>query len=312
MLLERTITAFITFFGVVDALGSSTVNFFTNQNSAKLGVPQAPKAYSVKVVKRLPHPGTPWTQGFEWMQMGTKGLLVESSGDYPAGTGSFMRALSVDNAKEVIRVKAPQGLFVEGIAQRGNHWYVSTYTEHQILELDMNMTPVATHSYPSEGWGLTYDRTNDKFLATNSTALLAYIDPKTFQTVEVKEVTCMGKSVSGLNELEYVADFFGVPCIMGNIINTRLVLILNPTTAECIGTFHLEDLEYIDDTELEGFHVANGIAYDRSKGTYFITGKNWKHIYEMTLHKERLIGMHEADALLQAHLELAPVAAGSR
>lgn len=313
MLLKHAIAAFVPLIGIVDALGHSTVNFkdirktLDNENSSTLGA--SPQAYKVKVLRKLTHAGMPWTQGLEWVQQGTRYMLIETSGDYPQGKGSFVRSLDINTGKEIMRSTEGFRMFFEGITQKDDHWFISTYHDHKILEFDARMQHIADHPFPYEGWGLTYDSVNHQFLATNSTAALLFIDPHTFKTRDVKEVTCMGKSVKGLNELEFVPDWYeGGPVIMGNLINSRVVLVLDPHTAKCIGTFHLQGLEFMDIKERMGYHVANGIAYDPSQGTFYATGKNWKNIFELKIEKEPIVGLQEANVLLKAMLEMEPAA----
>merc|ERR1740121_1588700 len=114
----------------------------------------------------------------------------------------------------------------------------------------------------------------------------------------------MGKRVKGLNELEMVTDFAGSgPALLGNVINTRSVIAIDPETMICKGVFHLEDLEPKFAGETYGMHVANGIAYRKSTGSFFVTGKNWEFMYEINVSKPSGAGEGwRALKLLKGHL----------
>merc|ERR1719436_1214666 len=62
----------------------------------------APENYRVRKIRQIPHVGAPWTQGLE---MSKSGDLVESSGDYPEGVGSFVRVIDKQTGlpKQMVR-----------------------------------------------------------------------------------------------------------------------------------------------------------------------------------------------------------------
>mmetsp|Transcript_69366 Transcript_69366/g.224272 ORF Transcript_69366/g.224272 Transcript_69366/m.224272 type:complete len:315 (-) Transcript_69366:24-968(-) len=250
-----------------------------------------PETYAVTTLRRLPHTGEPWTQGLEFT---AGGELVETSGDYPPGVGTFVRIVDPETGGEVRRItdglvgsgNGSAGYFLEGISEMAGHWFASTYLNSVVLEYSDNFTFLGRRPFPWEGWGLAYSRESSTFLATNGSEHLLYLDPATFQAVETKVATCLGKRVAGLNELELVEDLLGGgPALVANVINTRLVLILSPATARCTGVFLLDgpDMEPVKSFEPLGYHVANGIAYDRRRGTFFVTGKNWRSLFEVRL-----------------------------
>lgn len=250
----------------------------------------APKTYSVTTLREMPHEGAPWTQGFEFDS--SRGRLVETSGDYPPGSGSFVRFLDPATGKELNRFTA--GLhkppsthrFIEGISAVGGRWFASTYQDRVALEYDADMNLVGEHSFPWDGWGLARSHTGNSLLATNSSEYIMNLDTTTFQASKTMVATCLGKRVAGLNELEMVDDFMGQgPRLLGNVINTRMIMVLDPETAKCSGSFTLDgaSMEAQRTNEHFGFHVANGIAYNKATGNFFVTGKNWKSIFEVRL-----------------------------
>mmetsp|Transcript_950 Transcript_950/g.2114 ORF Transcript_950/g.2114 Transcript_950/m.2114 type:complete len:164 (+) Transcript_950:598-1089(+) len=161
---------------------------------------------------------------------------------------------------------------------------------------------MAKHNFPFEGWGLTHGPDHQSFLATNSSEFVLAINGKSFELESATPATCLGQTVSGLNELEMVDDFLGNgPALMGNVIDTRVVLVLDPVSANCLGAFHLEDLEVETAEEARGRHVANGIAFDKQSGNFWVTGKNWDQMFEITVGE--IDNEDKAMSLLAKHLD---------
>lgn len=255
-----------------------------------------PRSYLVTKLREMPHVGMPFTQGLEFTP---SGQLVETSGDWPPGVGSFVRVLDPQTGYELRRTTdglqnstraPPSSIFIEGISQMGNHWFASTYTDKSVLEYDADFNFVKTHRFPWEGWGLSRSPDGSAFLATNGSEHLMALDPGTFEAVDVKVATCLGRRVTGLNELELVDDFLGRgPALLGNVINTRLVLVLDPATAQCTGVFELDGKQLEPQTANEewGYHVANGIAYNKQNKTLYVTGKNWGKMFEIRVEEAK-------------------------
>lgn len=245
------------------------------------------QSYTVSVVRSMPHQDSPWTEGLEFSP--EKGVLIETSGSYPPGTASFIR--TIDLATRNVLNRLEQGLsgrFVEGITSRGDGWLVTTYTDNLALEYNSNMSLVHEHPYNWCGWGLSHSVDGSTLYTTNGSSYVMYLDANTLALKDTKAAVCHGKQVVGINELESVPNFMGRgPALLGNVMNTRLVLVLDPKTATCIGSFDLsEGLETVDQAESSGFHVANGIAYLDS-GNLVVTGKNWASMYEIHLSADR-------------------------
>eukprot|EP00927_Polykrikos_kofoidii_P034994 TRINITY_DN29578_c0_g1_i1.p1 TRINITY_DN29578_c0_g1~~TRINITY_DN29578_c0_g1_i1.p1 ORF type:complete len:326 (-),score=43.62 TRINITY_DN29578_c0_g1_i1:251-1207(-) len=262
-----------------------------------------PTNYAMTIVKKLPHVGKPWTQGLEFA---SDGMLVETCGDYPPGVGSSIRKL--DPATGQVRQTVTDGLagkFVEGIASMGGHWFVSTWHDSIAFEYDANLQLLGSHKYPFDGWGLATSPDGLSFLATNGTNKLLKLKKGTFELESMSNITCLGRPVQGLNELELVQSFFGgSAALLGNVMNTRIVMVLDPVSSQCMGVLDLTSLETPQPNENQGFHVANGIAFSEKRGTFFLTGKNWDWIYEVRIAASNTQGPLQT---LQAHLAAVPI-----
>lgn len=259
------------------------------------------RSFNVKLIKELPHEDAPFTQGLEY-DPSTK-TLIETSGSFPPGTPSYIRSIDPATGKTLWKKQdGIDGAFIEGIAQsrgKDGHWFASVYQEpRKTLEYDSNFTYLGNHPYYFDGWGFARTLDDQYFLATNGTANVMKLDPNTMQVVESKVAMCHGKPVPGLNELEMVRHFQGRgPALLGNVYTSRVVLALDPHTMECTGAFHLEGVcEPSQADEEQGYHVANGIAYNPDSDTYFVTGKNWKQMCEVQLVMEET---HDSNAFMK-------------
>lgn len=244
----------------------------------------SPKNFRVEVLRTITHEGQPFTQGLEIHSNGKH--LIETSGSYPPGTESFVRIVDPLTGQTLHKLKdGLENRFVEGIVQdHDGHWFASTYMDNRAIEYSPDLQMIQEHVYPGTGWGLTRTHDGGSWLATNGSEYLMTLNKKTFHVQDTKVVTCLGKRVEGLNELEIVDDFMGMgPALVGNVYLSRLVLALNPATAECIGVFNLDGLGGVQTDESAGFHVANGIAYNKTSGTFYVTGKNWDQMFEVRL-----------------------------
>lgn len=249
-----------------------------------------PQNFGVKVLRQLPHVGTPFTQGLEFKQDTNE--LVETSGSFPPGTVSYVRGVNLQTGNTNWKVTdGLDGSFIEGIVQFGGpqgHWYASVYQEpRKTVEYDSAMNFISTHPYHFDGWGFSQTVDKSAFLATNGSSMIMTLKPGTFELVDQKRAMCLGRPVPGLNELEMVPNFLGRgPVLLGNVYTSRIVLALDPGTMECIGAFHLDGVanaEPIQANEVLGYHVANGIAYNANTDSLFVTGKNWNYMFEVKI-----------------------------
>lgn len=252
-----------------------------------------PMDFGVKVVREMQHAGKPWTQGLEFTEEGD--AVIETSGSFPPGTASFVRMLDAQTGRELSKTTAGfdhgangHPRFAEGITQLGSgpdsHWFASTYTDNVVVEYDQDFKMVAEHQFPFEGWGLVRNADSTAFFATNGSAHVMELAPDNFAVKSVKTARCHNQDVPEINELEMVQNFMGRgPALLGNVMGTRLVIVLDPSSMHCIGAFHLEILGNVQKAESFGLHVANGIAFNKQTGNYIVTGKNWDRMYEISL-----------------------------
>jgi glutaminyl-peptide cyclotransferase len=128
---------------------------------------------------------------------------------------------------------------------------------------------------------------------TNSTHVMQVMDPTTFKPVrQIIVKSDDGRPLMQINELEYIKGE-----IWSNIWHSELPDILgkpnyiariDPSNGKLLGWIDLggispddqpEDLN--DESDPKAENTLNGIAYDSEKDRIFVTGKNWKKLYEI-------------------------------
>jgi glutaminyl-peptide cyclotransferase len=255
-----------------------------NTNSAKQGtVP----VYGYEVVNTYPHDPKAFTEGLFYHD----GYLYESTGEEGQST---LRKVELTTGKTLQQWKNPPSEFGEGISMIGDKIYQLTYRTYLARSFDAKTFALQKEfTYQGEGWGMTTDGTN--LIFDQGTHVLKIVDPATFQTIRTLPVfQPNGRPLMQINELEIVKGELWAniwhsekPEILGKP-NTIARIDLN--TGKVIGWIDLQGIspddvpapDHIQDIEdPKAENTLNGIAYDAEKDRIFVTGKDWKHLYEI-------------------------------
>ncbi len=221
---------------------------------------------------QYPHDTASFTEGLEFY----KGKLYESGGDFAnsvlqfgdAKTGKIEKRHKMGTAKT----------FAEGITILNGKLYQLTWQSHEVFVYDVNdITKVVQQfTWPYDGWGMTNNGT-DLIITTGGTDLY-FVDPATFKVKNIVHIHDNIGPVDSVNELEYVDGF-----VWGNIFQTNDIIKINPQSGEVVGKMNFDNLLDIKDRASTRAEAMNGIAYDSSSKTFFITGKRWPKIFEIRL-----------------------------
>jgi glutamine cyclotransferase len=133
---------------------------------------------------------------------------------------------------------------------------------------------VRSFSYDGEGWGLTASTAS--FYMSNGSDTL-FIRNKKFSITKKVSVMLAGKKLSALNELEYVKGL-----VYANVWFDKSIYVIQPKTGSVIKIVDCSSL-VAQNASLSDQDVLNGIAYNSTTGTFFLTGKNWRYIFEVKL-----------------------------
>lgn len=230
-----------------------------------------PVIYNYEVINEYPHDATAFTQGLEIHN----GFFYESTGNYGK---SSLRKVKMQTGEILQRVNLDKKYFAEGITILNNKIYQLTWKEEIGFVYDLEtMKVIDTFRYGQsrEGWGLSH---NDKFLIkSDGTESIWFLDTGNLKEVTKIEAYTDKRKAEKLNELEFIKGK-----IYANIWQQNAILIIDPVTGAIEGIANLKGLQ--DKVGQQGDdNVLNGIAYDQEADRLFVTGKNWKKVYEIKL-----------------------------
>lgn len=256
------------------------------------------------IITTRPHDPDSWIQGLILHD----GLLYESTGRYGQ---SSLRQVDPETGEVLLFLPLPEQLFAEGLARVDDWLFQLTWRE--LVALRFNLTAftegaeleLTTFEYEGEGWGLCYD--GQYLYMSDGSDVLALRDPQTFEVVDTIQVTFNGvplgqvawdgesigiptpppspapaetpvapvaQPVDRLNELECVDD-----SIYANVWQTDFIFRIDKVSGAITAQINAAGL--LNETDLVGADVLNGIVYLPDSDTFLITGKLWPTLFEV-------------------------------
>lgn len=236
-----------------------------------------PLAMPYKVIRKLPHDTTAFTQGLEFY----KGELYEGTGEEGQ---SQLRKLDLTTGKVLKKADLGRQYFGEGITFFGDKIYELTWQSHVVFQYDLDFKPLRQFPLPTEGWGMTHDSSH--LIISDGSSRIWFRDPATMDSVRTINVSENGNLVNNLNELEYIKGF-----IYANIWQTDYIVKIDPATGNVVGRADFSNLlKNQGETVYDLNDVLNGIAYDDQTGKLYITGKDWPALFEIEFTGPAAIG----------------------
>ena len=225
--------------------------------------------HSIRVVNVYPHDPDAFTQGLVFH----KGYIYEGTG-LPGQ--SSIRKVELKTGRVLKRQSLAAEHFGEGITICRNRLIQLTWQSHTAFVYDLqSFRLLQTFSYPTEGWGITCD--GNYLIMSDGTAVLRFLDARTYKMVKQIEVRDRGNILSNINELEFVRGE-----IYANVWGTGYIVRISPRTGQVLGWIDLRDLyRYVGAGR--NIDVLNGIAYDARGDRLFVTGKYWPNLFEIRL-----------------------------
>jgi glutamine cyclotransferase len=238
--------------------------------------------YSATVVQRYPHDPQAFTEGLLYHD----GFLYESTG---RNGQSSIRKVELRTGAVVQQKALDPGYFGEGIVIWKDRLIQLTWKNQIGFTYDLaTFQQRSTFHYPGEGWALTRD--GHHLIMSDGTSDLRFLDPESLNEVGRIHVTCDGRPVHRINELEWVKGE-----IYANIWVTNFIARIDPATGNIVGLVDLTDLANATGVAT-GDSVLNGIAYDASADRLFVTGKLWPTLFQIRL-SPRSTGRQSCEAL---------------
>lgn len=239
-----------------------------------------PKPLTYKIVNTYPHDIKSYTQGLEFY----RDTLYEGTGNGAGnGTGikgvSNLRKTDYKTGKVYKQTDLENAMFGEGITVLNNKVYQLTYREKTAFVYDadtfkrLNTFPYFKDSI--EGWGLTNDGL--KLYMSDGSEKIWIVNPENFKEEDFINIYIGGNKVKNVNELEWVDGK-----IYGNVYMRDAIAKINPQTGAVEGILNLKDLK-LKVTQHPDLDVLNGIAYNPKTKTFFVTGKNWDKMFEISI-----------------------------
>ena len=240
--------------------------------------------YGYEVVKAYPHDPRAFTEGLFYYD----GFLYESTGSPGDNGGSSLRKVELDTGKVVQKWDLPRDDFGEGISLIGDKIYMLTWKGGLGRVFDAKTFKlIKEFHYDGDGWGMTTDGTN--LFLTQSTHVIKVMDPETFKTVRTIPVMREdGRPLMQINELEWIKGEIWSnvwhsedPDILGK---PNYIARIDPASGKLLGWINLAGISPDDQgKESQTENTLNGIAYDAGNDRIFVTGKQWKKLYEIKL-----------------------------
>ena len=225
-----------------------------------------------------------YTQGLFFLE---KDQIVHSSGLY----GESVLALQKFPSLEIISKNVlNKSYFGEGCARCGEFIYQLTWQERKVLKYKVSdfsfVSSLEMDSEIKEGWGLSDTGKDNVLVATDGTNKMHFLDCnndlKVTKSIEVKDE--LGIDVSKLNDLTYSKGFLFV-----NQYFSHKIYKVDPDTGLAMKEYdfsHFYQFEIkqntLQDNSWNRGYVLNGIAYNKYKDNFLVTGKEWGYFYEIT------------------------------
>lgn len=251
-----------------------------DENASLAPAVAVPATMNYTIINVFPHDTSSYTEGLEWHN----NALYESSGDPDSNGKTKLVNTDLANGKTLKEVRLSKEYFGEGITIFKNKIYQLTWKNGECYVYDLaTFKKIKVFTYSGEGWGMTHD---DKYLIMDDGSNnLYYRDPETFQIVKSVGVYDNYGPLAHINELEYVDGY-----LYANVWLTNDIVKIDPKTGNVVAKADLTGLidKYapgaISEEDQVSNAVLNGIAYDSTGKRFFITGKLWPKLFEVSFH----------------------------
>ena len=230
--------------------------------------------WTVEIVESVPHDPEAFTQGLEV----AGGTMYESTG---LRGRSSLRTVDAATGEVMARVDLPEEFFGEGLTVVGEEIIQLTWQSGTAVVYDrFTLEEVGEHRYEGEGWGLC--AMDEVLIMSDGSDRLARRDPQTFEMLGSVTATAPGYDgrLDYLNELECVEGM-----VIANVWQTDRLLVIDPESGRVVAAIDARPI--VDDARQNSaagdIDVLNGVAFDDSTGTLWMTGKLWPRLYRVRI-----------------------------
>ncbi|WP_158224558.1 glutaminyl-peptide cyclotransferase [Agaribacterium haliotis] len=208
-----------------------------------------------------------FTQGFTLID----GIFFSSCGGYGQ---SYLSASPLQGNRQK-QVQLPRSIFAEGLTEHRGQLYLLSWKQRQAFKFSKELKLLERYHYNREGWGLSSN--GEHLIASDGSHHLYFLDPASFATVKKIAVQYRGKALPNINELEWVNGY-----LWANVWHDPHIYQIDVERAEAIERWDMSAL-----TPAQQSHnreaVLNGIAWDKQRRAFWLTGKLWPKRYLVQL-----------------------------
>lgn len=241
-----------------------------SQEEAPKSKSVTPKRYGFRIVAEYPHATTSYTQGLEYVD----GVMWEGTGSYGE---SELHTVELSTGKTKLINKLDDNHFGEGIVHHNDKIYQLTWLEKLAYVYDSKGNFIKHIPYTGEGWGITTD--GEHLYMSDGTPNIYVVDPETFARKAAITVRYNNRTLSQINELEWIDGK-----IWANVYLDNTIVVIDPTTGIVEAYLDLRELKGTQAGNADA-DVLNGIAYNDATGHVYVTGKNWNKLFELEIIK---------------------------
>ena len=248
-----------------------------NEKEEELVVGTISTAFTV--LEQVIHDHTSFTQGLSY---GPNGKLYETSG---LNGRSKVRVINPETFEVEKSIDLDRSYFGEGstfyMDKDGNHRLIEiTWKNRQGFIYDaetleqLDSFQYTTTPPRSEGWGITYNPSEQEFIVSDGSSNLYFWDRDTLEEKRSISVTRFdGRKQDQLNELEYMG---GLICC--NIWHSDDIICVDPVSGQSVREYDMSTLWPVGERGNRE-NVLNGIAVGSDH--VLVTGKRWDRMYKI-------------------------------
>lgn len=233
---------------------------------ADSGSPASPSEHrlSYRILEVVDHDQSMFTQGLEMAD----GYFYESAGLY--GQSRIRRYLPSGDIEA--EFKLPANEFAEGLSIQDEMVVLLTWQNRKVYFLNKaSLQPISTETIAGEGWGAAF--VNDRLAVSNGSDAITFYKLMPFEPKAQIKVTGYNRSWQKINELEFANGL-----IWANVWQENVIIAIDPTTGHVEHQFDLTAIVE-QNTQIPFRESLNGIAYDKERDAFWLTGKLWPNRY---------------------------------
>ena len=232
-----------------------------------------PLLYTYEIINTFPHDQTAYTQGLEF----DGEMLYESTGLNGKYT---LRTVNYKTGEIIESKPLDQTYFGEGLTLLNDQIIQLTWKAQKGFVYD-KATLTMKKSFPfqesKEGWGLCNDGTY--LYKSDGTNRIWILDANTYEELNSLQVMTHKSALKNINELEWVNGKIYANTYQ---FQKEVSVIIDPTTGAVEGVIDFSGLKEKVEQHPQ-LNVLNGIAYHKTRNTFFVTGKNWSKLFEVNI-----------------------------